>query len=209
MEPRGPRHANNMTSLSCKGPALDACHTPPTRDRKEIHCKLDPCGTCVDPPSKWTRKDSRGQAWTRQYRPVDPQDFLLDTRLKTRPVQDCFYLGPIMLPRSKWSTAAKTGLCGGFIWGLQKHGETCLAWTFLHSTRRTRSSLAAASAVRVSHSNPVLPLLNSYSCRGCSCYLVGKFAAYGALSKAFTIETWLTATFPTPGKSCCSFNLQE
>ena len=27
-------HANNMTSLSCKGPALDACHTPPTLDRK-------------------------------------------------------------------------------------------------------------------------------------------------------------------------------
>ena len=105
VEPRGPRHANNMTSLSCKGPALDACHTPPTRDRKQIHCKLDPRGTRVDPPSKWTRKDSRGQAWTRQYRPVDPQDFLLDTRLKTRPVQDCFYLGPIMLPRSKWSTA--------------------------------------------------------------------------------------------------------
>ena len=50
-------------------------------------------GPARDPPSKWTRKDSRGQAWTRQYRPVDPQDFLLDTRLKTRPVQDCFLPG--------------------------------------------------------------------------------------------------------------------
>ena len=37
-------------------------------------------------PALKTHVDRRG----RQYRPVDPQDFFLDTRLKTRPVQDCF-----------------------------------------------------------------------------------------------------------------------
>ena len=37
--------------------------------------------------------------------PRGPARFPTDTKLKTRPVQDCFYLGPIMLPRSKWSTA--------------------------------------------------------------------------------------------------------
>ena len=94
---------------------------------------MDPRGTRVDPPSKWTRKDSRGQAWTRQYRPVDPRGSKRDPS-KTRD-RLCF-------PRSKWSTAPpKPAFAGASFGGSRStvHGETCLAWTFLHSKRKLRS----------------------------------------------------------------------
>ena len=72
----------------------------------------------------WTRRlnglakthvDRRGPAniapWTRKIS-------YLTRGSKRDPPKTAFTWDQIMLPRSKWSTAAKTGLCGGFVWGL-------------------------------------------------------------------------------------------
>ena len=135
MEPRGPRHANNITSSSCKRPALDAYHTPLQHGTES---KFIANWTRTEPV--WTRRlnglakthvDRRGPA---NIAPWTPKISYLTRSSKHDPSKTAFTWDRLCFPEVSGAQLHQN-LCGDFVWELQKRGETCLAWTFLHSCR--------------------------------------------------------------------------
>ena len=87
----------------------------------------------VDPPSKWTFKDSRGQAWIRQYRSVDPRGSKRD------PSKTAFTRNRLCFPRSKWSTVPpKPAFAGASFGGSRSMVKPALPGR--SSTVRSRST---------------------------------------------------------------------